>query len=238
MKKISLLFLAILMICCSETESTHVTANQDIQKFPSKITYGGGDLVNTYDLTYDTRHRLRRVVETSDSMEIGFIIVFTYDENDRLILIDWTGEFPLTLEFTYDQDGRLASYIQNGLEPRLVYYDQGVYNMPIGSDNLHAFTEFNDLAMTNNGNTVSYNYSEINYGAFKDVVGNFELFNLFCDHFFRLFATRMPLSSITTTAPVQIIGTFSNIYDAQGYVTNFTCTSSHGQTLGSIIYGE
>jgi hypothetical protein len=238
MKKIILLFIAVLAVSCSDTDPAPTPVSQSSPKLPSIVFYNnGGTPTKTFNLAYDSDRRLTQIVESTRSSEVDFVFTLTYDESDRLILIDQTGQYENQVTFTYGDDGRLSSWA-SGEPPRdPITYANGIYAVSIGLFTMyHACDDQGDITMINGGNERSFTYDATNKGAFRNVVGNYQLFGLFLDHSFPMFGTNKPLLN---TAILDHFGNFTNTYDEEGYITNSTGLWDGGrQTWAKIIYGN
>lgn len=233
MKKTILLFLAVLGISCSDSGPAPAPLNMAGPKLATSVTYSDG-WTRTLDLKYDSNRRLVRIVEHAESSDSPIVFNLSYDEGDRLVLIDEVAGFHQTVAFTYDDSGRVSSWIHNGAEPKPVSYDQGVYAVPVGGiETSYAYDDMNDVTMTSNGNPVSYHYDGTKNGAFRNVVGNYQLF-LFLDHILTRVGTKKALVSLSTWSTAHS-ATFTNTYDEQGYITGLTGLWGNGRQCWATI---
>jgi hypothetical protein len=240
MKKIILLFLAAFTVSCSDTDPAAIPLNQTEPKLATSIIYNDG-WTRTFDLRYDAHYRLAKMVEHDEGSDLGTVFTLTYDDNDRLILIDQMApEFQQTVGFIYDGSGRVSSWIHNG-ETKPINYDQGIYAVPIGaSSTFYAYDDMNDITMISNGNPASFHYDETKKGAFRNVVGNYQLLSVFMNGIFTRFGIKKALLSVTSTSPLpRYFWSYTNTYDDEGYITGFTSLRGDGnQAWATINYNN
>ena len=101
----------------------------------------------------------------------------------------------------------------------------------------HSFDADNDVTMVKSGGQSTLSYELTKKGPFKHVVGNYQLFSVYLDSFMLFFGSKKPLLSITSGPTSSTV--FTNTYDSQDYLTNFTGIGSSGsQSWGTIVYGN
>ena len=237
MKKLFLLFSAAMAFSCSDIDSPPDVSNST--KLASVVTYNNGLWTSIFNLAYDTNQRLAQIVEHREFSDVDNVFTLTYDANDRLLLIDKMGQEHHTVALTYDDTGKVSSWSLDEAEPRSVTYEQGIYTVSVANIEIfHAYDTVNDITMIDSGSGVcSFNYDVTKNGAFKNVVGNYQLFGLFMDSFILWYGSKKALLS-TTTSPFYSY-TCINTYDEDGYITGFTGAYGDGrQPWATITYTE
>lgn len=223
MKKIMLICLTILFFSCSDNNLTPSVppADSNAAKYPSTITYNNGNWTSTFTLSYDLDHRLEQIVERRDSSNPENVFTLTYDSSDRLVLIDRLGQEHHTVAFTYNDVGRVSSWKYDAMEPKSVTYQNGMYTVAVANiQSFHSFDAMNDI-ITMDNTTLTYDATK--NGAFKNVVGNYQLFSVYLDTCLIDFGCKKALLSITASPRDSTF--FTNTYDSEGYVTSFTGVS-------------
>jgi hypothetical protein len=240
MKKIILFCITILFFSCSDSDLSPSIPPTDanMAKYPSTITYNNGNWTSTFNLSYDLNHRLGQIIERRDSSNPENIFTLTYDSSDRLVLIDRLGQEHHTIAFTYNDFGHVSSWKYDNMEPRTVTYQNGIYTVAVANIQIfHSFDAMNDITMVNSGSETTLTYDATKKGAFKNVVGNYELFSLYLDACLIDFGCRKALLSITSSSRDSTF--FTNTYDSEGYITSFTGVSGTGHyPWATITYTE
>jgi hypothetical protein len=240
MKKIILFCIIILFFSCSDSDLSPSLPPTDtnMAKYPSTITYNNGHWTSTFNLSYDLNHRLEQIVELRDTSNPENVFTLTYDSSDHLVLIDRLGQEHHTIAFTYNDVGHVSSWKYDNMEPRTVTYQNGIYTVAVANiQTFHSFDAMNDITTMDSGNPTTLTYDATKSGAFKNVVGNYQLFSLYLDTFLLNFGSKKALLNITSSPMDSTV--FTNTYDIEGYVTSFTTVSGNGnQQWATITYTE
>jgi hypothetical protein len=236
MNKLLVSCLIFLLFSCTNNDSSPVDPNA--AKYPETVTYNNGNWTSVFNLSYDAQHRLAQIIEDRESLPAYCVFTFTYDNSDKLMLIDQLGQEHHTIAFTYDAAGHVSSWKYDDMAPRLVSFNNDIYAVSVANiQTFHSFDSENDVTMINSGGVTTFSYDETKKGPFKHVVGNYQLFSLYLDSFMLFFGSKKPLLNIT--AGPQNSTVFANFYDSQDYLTNFTGTRGNGmQSWGTITYGN
>jgi hypothetical protein len=239
MKKIVLFIFTILFYSCTQNEvSPAEPVDPNAAKYPATVTYNNGLWTSIFNLSYDSQHRLVQIVEDRESLPAYCVFTFTYDNSDKLMLIDKLGQEHHTIAFTYDAAGYVSSWKYDDMLPRLVTFNNGIYAVSVANiQTFHSFDADNDVTMVKSGGQSTLSYELTKKGPFKHVVGNYQLFSVYLDSFMLFFGSKKPLLSITSGPTSSTV--FTNTYDSQYYLTNFTGIGSSGsQSWGTIVYGD
>jgi YD repeat-containing protein len=239
MKKIVLFIFTILFFSCTQNEvSPSEPVDPNAAKYPSTVTYYNGLWTSIFNLSYDTQHRLVQIVEDRESLPAYCVFTLTYDNNDRLTLIDQLGQEQHTIAFTYDDLGHVSSWKYDDMVPRLVTFTNGIYAVSVANiQTFHSFDADNDVLMVNSGGQSTFSYEVSKKGPFKHVVGNYQLFSIYLDSFMLFFGSKKPLLSITSGPTSSTV--FTNTFDSQDYLTSYIGTRTNGtQSWATIVYGD
>jgi hypothetical protein len=234
MKKTVLLCIAALAFSCSQPDAAPTQQMQPQTKLPTGITYSDG---KTIDLRYDSNNRLEKINQYYQDNDEAIYYTLTYDGNDRLVGIDKVTDFTeaasnfeTTIGFVYDESGRLLSWINDEMEILPISYEEGIYGVSIGGDISpnsphYSFNDLFDITMFSNGNPFYYSYDDTKNGAFKNVVGNYQLF-MFISGDLMPFGKK-PVVGVDFWSPDRSY-TYTNNYDDEEYLTDFTALRGDG----------
>lgn len=178
MKKIVLLFMAILAVSCSG-DSDSATSN-----VPKKITFTG--LFNqVYKLTYDSEKRITKVECSGD---LNNVVTFTYDGANLTGIMSHTGD---DYAFAYHPNGVMSHVGINGETMNPVPYNSQANSYSFDGDPLAFYNNW-DINVYQ-GNTFTYDTSR--EGVFYHAGAPVTLMGIFVDGAFLFCSSKLPLIS-------------------------------------------